>query len=300
MIEQGKIDEALTHYEQAVRALPDRRGLSCVAWRLRWLAQAGTIEPSPSGARPFGWPPTIWQARLGLADALLAGGDAGEAVAQCREILKQEPGAIEAIVILGAALAAEGQVEEAIPYLERALELDPRNARAHFHLGLALYDRGQSQSAIAHLNEAIRLQPDNVPMLWQTAWILATSPDPSVRDGARAVELATRAIQLSKGQEVRAFDALAAALAETEEFSAAVDAAEQASTMALAARRRRVGRRHRAADAPLPPGLAVSPAGDRRRPGTHRRERRSKCLVKNADCRIRLLHAFDWLRTATE
>ena len=71
-------------------------------------------------------------------------------------------------------------------------------------------------------------------MLWQTAWILATSPDPSVRDGARAVELATRAIQLSGGQEPRAFDALAAALAETEKFSAAVDAAEQASTIALA------------------------------------------------------------------
>ena len=33
---------------------------------------------------------------------------------------------------------------------------------------------------------------------------------------------------------MRAFDALAAALAETEQFSAAVDAAEQASTMALA------------------------------------------------------------------
>ena len=131
-------------------------------------------------------------------------------------------------------MAAEGKVEQAIPYLEQALKLEPRNARAHFHLGLALYDVGQSQSAIAHLNEAIRLQPDNVPMLWQTAWILATSPDPSVRDGARAVELASRAIQLSGGQEPCAFDALAAALAETEKFSAAVEAAEQASTMALA------------------------------------------------------------------
>ena len=57
--------------------------------------------------------------------------------------------------------------------------------------------------------------------------------DPSVRDGARAVALATKAIQLSSGQEVRAFDALAAALAETQEFSAAVEAAEQASAMAL-------------------------------------------------------------------
>ena len=47
------------------------------------------------------------------------------------------------------------------------------------------------------------------------------------------MELARRAIELSKGQELRALDALAAALAENEEFSAAVDAAEQASTLAL-------------------------------------------------------------------
>ena len=96
-----------------------------------------------------------------------------------------------------------------------------------------LYERGQSKSAIAHLNAAIRLQPDDVRMLWQVAWILATSPDPAIRDGARGVELATHAIELSNGQEPRAFDALAAALAETEKFSAAVRAADQASTMAL-------------------------------------------------------------------
>jgi serine/threonine-protein kinase len=71
-------------------------------------------------------------------------------------------------------------------------------------------------------------------MLWQTAWVLATSPDPTIRNGAQAADLANRAVTLSGGQEVRALDALAAALAETEKFSAAVAAAGQASAMALA------------------------------------------------------------------
>ena len=120
---------------------------------------------------------------------------------------------------------------------------------------------GSHRAAVAQLNAAVRLQPDDVAMLWQTAWILATSPDPTVRDGARAVELATSAIQLSKGQEPHAWDTLAAALAETGEFSAAVETAEQASTLALLrnddalagaiAQRTRLYRR----------GLAVSPAG---------------------------------------
>ena len=113
------------------------------------------------------------------------------------------------------------------------MAIEPRNARGSLPVGPGSLRSRAVRGGLAQLNEAIQLQPDDVQMLWQTAWILATSPDPSVRDGARAVELATRAIQLSGGQEVRAFDALAAALAETGEFSAAVDAAERASTMAL-------------------------------------------------------------------
>ena len=182
-------------------SVPIRRAWVTIAWRWRSLAAGRHDRAIVEWRETIRLAPTSWSARIGLADALLADGDAGEAATQCREVLKQKPGAVEAIVILGAALAAEGQAEEAIPQLERALELEPDNARAHFHLGLALYDRGRSQSAVAHLNEAIRLQPDDVSMLWQTAWILATSADPSVRDGARAVELARRAIQLSDGQE---------------------------------------------------------------------------------------------------
>jgi tetratricopeptide (TPR) repeat protein len=232
LTQEGKIDEALTHYEQAVGLFPaapifherlatalasrDKHDRAIAEWR-----EVIRLDPNHLNAR------------LGLADALLAHGDAGEAVAVCSEILKQGSGPIEAIGILGAALAAEGLVEEALPHLQRAVDFQPGNAKAHFRLGLALYSRGQ-QGAIAHLSEAIQLQPDSVPMLWQTAWILATSPNSSIRNGARATGLAKRAIEHSDGQEVRTFDALAAALAETEEFSAAVEAADRASAMALA------------------------------------------------------------------
>jgi tetratricopeptide (TPR) repeat protein len=102
-------------------------------------------------------------------------------------------------------------------------------------LGLALNDCGQPRRALAELDEALRLQPDSVPLLWQIAWILSTSPDSSVHNGPRAVQLARRATELSGGREPRAFDALAAALAETEHFTAAVDAATKALALARAA-----------------------------------------------------------------
>ncbi|HEY1784062.1 MAG TPA: hypothetical protein VGG30_00890, partial [Pirellulales bacterium] len=52
--------------------------------------------------------------------------------------------------------------------------------------------------------------------------------------GARAVELANRAVKLSGGQQPHPFDALAAALAEAGQFPAAIAAAEQAVTLAEA------------------------------------------------------------------
>ena len=281
LIDQGKTDEGFAHLHQAVRLFPTGVAGHC---RLAIaLAHAGRHDQAIAEWREtVRLVPASLEARLGLANALLAGGDPGEAIAQCSEVLKMEPGSIEAVVILGAALAADGRADEALPHLNRALELQPGNARAHVHLGLVLFDLGRSRNALAHLNQAVRLQPDDVPTLWQTAWILATCPDPSIRDGARAVELATRAIQLSGGQEVRTFDALAAALAETENFSSAVEVAEQASTMALACR-----------DAHWPTPLGSgrdSTAGAWRiasrrslcRPSARRRPRLSKCLRRRA------------------
>ena len=151
----------------------------------------------------------------------------------CR-ILEHEPGAIDAAVTLGRALFAQGEVADALACFNQAALLDPRNPQAQFQLGLILNELGQSEEAVAHLNEAIRLQPDNVPMLRHMAWILATDPDPLIRDGARALELAKKAVDLSQGQDLDALDALAAALAETGQFSAAADVAWQASMAASA------------------------------------------------------------------
>jgi Flp pilus assembly protein TadD len=67
-----------------------------------------------------------------------------------------------------------------------------------------------------------------------TAWLLATSPDASIRNGPEAVTLAERAVQLSHHQEPAILGTLAAAYAEARRFADAVQVATQA--MQLAAR----------------------------------------------------------------
>ena len=81
-------------------------------WRLRWLPPASTIEPSSSGARRFGWIPTICvgTSRSGQCSAGPWRCRAKRSPSAAR-FCDQEPDAVEAIVILGSALAAQGEVE---------------------------------------------------------------------------------------------------------------------------------------------------------------------------------------------
>jgi protein O-mannosyl-transferase len=230
---QGKIDEAFTHYEQAVQIAPTSElPRACLAME---LARTGRQDEAIAA-----WHETVrvapasLRARLSLANALLGHEEASEAADECREALIARPDSMDAVILLGRALVADHRVDEAVSSFEHAMKLDPRDPRPHFHLGQISIDRGQPQIALAYFGEAIRLQPNGVSLLWQTAWMLATSPDPSIRDGVRAVKLASRAVTVSDAEEVRAFDALAAALAETGDFSAAIKAADEAAGMALA------------------------------------------------------------------
>ena len=64
------------------------------------------------------------------------------------------------------------------------------------------------------------------------AWVLATSSDVSIRDGAKAVKLAEQAVSLSGGGNPLFLRTLAAAYAETGRFSEAIAVIQQAVTIA--------------------------------------------------------------------
>jgi tetratricopeptide (TPR) repeat protein len=64
------------------------------------------------------------------------------------------------------------------------------------------------------------------------AWLLATCPDASVRDGAKAIELAQQAVKLSGGKDPGFLDTLAAAYAEAGHFFQAVETARKALVLA--------------------------------------------------------------------
>ena len=76
------------------------------------------------------------------------------------------------------------------------------------------------------------MQPNQIGFVNQLAWVLATCPEASVRNGAEAVELAQRAVQLSGGREPAILGTLAAAYAEAGRFPEAVQTARKALELA--------------------------------------------------------------------
>jgi tetratricopeptide (TPR) repeat protein len=191
----GRVDEAIVHYQQALTIRPDYADASC-----------------------------------NLANALVSKGDLDGAIARYSVCLELSPNQPEAEYDLASALLRKGRTDEAIAHYKKLLELHPNSADAHANLGSAFLAKGRVQEAMAAYRNALRISPENAAAQSNLAWLLATSSDPSLRNGSEAVLLAKRAESESSGSENHSIvlRILAAAYAECGRFTEAKETARQA------------------------------------------------------------------------
>ncbi len=176
----------------------------------------------------------VWGVHDNLGLALNAKGRFDEAQAHFRRAVELRPDLVQARYNLAVMLLRTGQTQEAISHLQQVLVAQPNNASAHSLLAQALVRAGRVQEAIDHYESARTIQPADVSTLRNLAWILATSPQASCRNGTKALELAQQADRLSGGTNPSILGALAAAYAETQRFDEAVATAQKALQLALA------------------------------------------------------------------
>jgi tetratricopeptide (TPR) repeat protein len=202
----GEQDEAISHFESAARI------------------RSGKRDPHYDLASAF--------VQMNLADTLARKGRSDDAMVHYEEAIRLQPNYADAYYNRGNVLFAKGRIDEAIADWEKALQMQPNDADAHTSLGNALLQKGSLREAIAHYVTAQALSPEDPHSRNNVAWVLATSSDSSIRDGARAVGFAQEAVQLSGGREPRFLRTLAAAYAESGRFSEAIAAAKQAAVIA--------------------------------------------------------------------
>ena len=78
------------------------------------------------------------------------------------ELVKEQPGNIDAQIYKAEINVRDGKSSEAVTTLENVLKTDPDNAVAHYQFGLALDQLGNAARAEAEWRETVRLRPDIV------------------------------------------------------------------------------------------------------------------------------------------
>jgi tetratricopeptide (TPR) repeat protein len=194
LLQEGRTDEAIVQYEEALRINPDYAN-----------------------------------DRYNLGSAFLEAGRVDEAIAQYREAVRVAPKLAEAHFQIGNALVHQGRMQEAVAEYGEALTINPDYADAHGNLGIAMIKEGRTDEGIAHVERALELRPGDAGFqntVATVAWMLATAQQASPRNGARALELATRASLASGGKNPAILRTLAAAQAETGDFTNAIQTAQ--------------------------------------------------------------------------
>jgi protein O-mannosyl-transferase len=125
--DNGRVDEAITHYEQALR-----------------------INPS------------YYIAHNNLGNALSDQGRTEEGVAHIRHAIQLQPNYDEPYTNLGVILTREGKLDEAIQNHKKAIELNPNLAQAYNNLGSALATQGKLSEALTQFSKALSLDPNLV------------------------------------------------------------------------------------------------------------------------------------------
>ncbi|MGO8931088.1 MAG: tetratricopeptide repeat protein [Limisphaerales bacterium] len=133
---------------------------------------------------------------------------------------------------LGNELADQGQTQQAMKEWEIALQIEPSRADIHGRIASSLSRQGDFTGAIARYRRALQIDPDLAEVLNNLAWLLATCPEASLRNGPEAVQLASKACELTRFRRTIMVGTLAAAYAEAGLFTEAVATARKACTLA--------------------------------------------------------------------
>lgn len=219
MVHEGRTDDALTILGLALSRDPD-----CVdALRLRGVVflESGRIDRALADFnRAIRLLPSCPGCYFERGMVNLRSGNTLAAMEDFSHCLSLDPEFAPALASRAALSFQAHRYEEALADINSAAAIRPLNDRDLHNRAVILTHLGRHAEAILEYERALALNPCSGGTHNNLAWLLATSKDASLRDGARAVKHALRAVEL--GNNAEWMDTLAAAYAECGDFEAAV------------------------------------------------------------------------------
>ena len=154
-----------------------------------------------------------------------------QAVEYFRQALELNPGLLFARNALASRLALEGDIAGAVEQWRLVLEINPDELATIYNLARTLAASGEHAEAIRLLRHGLELAPNSSRLIAALAWELATAPAENLRNGAEALQMTRRLVSAYPNQP-EMLDVVAAALAETGDFTNAVKVMERAVKLA--------------------------------------------------------------------
>lgn len=166
-----------------------------------------------------------------LVDALHEAGEEDELLGALRTALRLDPESVRHRTSLGAMLAERDPAEAEALLREAMARAGCDRQTPALRLAQVLREQERREDQRALLEARLAACPDDPALANALAWLLATAPDAALRDGARAVRLATGAVEASGDAHPGYVDTLAAAYAETGDFARALATQQRALAM---------------------------------------------------------------------
>lgn len=157
--QQGKYDEAVPHFAEALRIKPDFFD-ALINMGVSLSEQGKSAEAIPYYHRALGVEPDNAKAHMQLALALVKQEKGDDALQQAYKALELAPNDADIRTNLGLMLARRKELSEAATQLNEALRLNPNSAEAHNNLGLVFLMAGQPEESLPHFSAALRLKPN--------------------------------------------------------------------------------------------------------------------------------------------
>jgi len=149
-------------------------------------------------------------------------GNFDAAIADFNKALELDPKHVPALLGRGYVLYSQKRYSDAVADYSAAITLAPKSATAYNNRGFNRQLLGDEKDALGDYEQALKLAPDYALCYQNKAWLLATSSDASLRNGAAAVQAALRACELNQYKELGDLRALAASYAEAGQFELAI------------------------------------------------------------------------------